>query len=47
MSIDIDFIKKSVYIHLIHVINVPTGKTVSVGVAIQRKTGFISAKNQG
>lgn len=33
-SVDIDFIKKSVYIHLIDVINLPVGETVSVGVVI-------------
>ena len=33
-SVDIDFIKKSVYIHLIDVINVLTGETVSVEVMI-------------
>ena len=33
-SVDIHFIKKSVYIHLIDDINVPAGETVSVGVVI-------------
>ena len=46
-SVDIDFIKKSVYIHSIDVINISPKETVSVEVVIFRKTGFRSAKNQG
>ncbi len=41
------YLKKSVYIHSINIINVPIGETVSVEATIKRKTGFRRAENQG
>jgi hypothetical protein len=42
MFIDIDFIQKSVYIHLAYLIKIRSEKTVSVKGAIKRKMGFRS-----
>lgn len=47
MFIDIVYTKKSVYIHLIKIINVLIEETVSVRVTIQRKNGFRSDEYQG
>jgi len=47
MFIVIVYTKKSVYIHLIKIINVLIDETVSVRVTIQRKTGFRSDEYQG
>jgi hypothetical protein len=42
MFIDIDFIKKSVYLHLTDLIKIWSEKTVSMRGALQRKMGFRS-----
>ena len=46
MFIVIVYTKKSVYIHLIKIINVLIEETVSVSGSIQRKTGFRSDEYQ-